>query len=352
LGIQDPQHRGRPPDPRRLTDFLERLAVLYDVDDEVTTLSALDAATTLLPVEASVSLRGAATRPALRCSLGVVRVALHDPDGRLGLRAAVGVLGVERAGAIADAALARAGAGGPDRFFLRGVALRVAAGHVGVRVAGWLGGSTVDERCARIEAALRSLGFDASARLHSRLAGVLASNPFSAVIPYGLALSLAGDGVGGAKTYFACESGEVLLDHVHGPIARELGLEGWTAPFDLLVAVIGSDWRRIRWPVEASFELPADPDAGARLKLYIPPGRLAGSDLGAHGAILRLAAELGLDSAPYEDLIRALCLPGPEADPPQALMAGISVSAAGPSLEAYVFLRPWGANPTELQLPA
>jgi hypothetical protein len=346
LGIQDPQHRRQPPDPRRLTDLLERLAVLYDVDDEVTTLRALDAATTLLPVEASVSLRGAATRPALRCSLGVVRVPPHDPDGRLGLRAAVGVLGVERAGAVADAALARTGAGGPDRFFLRGVALR------GVRVAGWLGGSTVDERCARIEAALRSLGLDASAGLHSRLAGVLASNPFSAVIPYGLALSLAGDGVGGAKTYFACESGEVLLDHVHGPIARALGLEGWTAPFDLLVGVIGSDWRRIRWPAEASFELPADPSAGVRLKLYIPPERLAGSDLGAHGAILRLADELGLDSAPYEDLIRALRLPGPEADRPQALMAGISVSAAGPSLEAYVFLRPWGANPTELQLPA
>ncbi len=351
MGIQDPQHRRRPPDPRRLTDFLDRLAALYDFDDEATALRPLHANTTLLPVEASVSLRGAAPRPALRCSLGVVRAPPHDPHGRLGLRAAVGVLGVEPAGAVADAALARAGAGGPDRFFLRGVALRVAAGHVGVRVAGWLGGSTVDERCARIEAALCSLGLDASARLHSRLADVLASNPFSAVIPYGLALSLAGDGVGGAKTYFACESGEALLDHVHGPIARALGLEGRTAPFDLLVGVIGPGWRRIRWPVEASFELPADPSAGARLKLYVPPERLAGSDVGAHGAILRLAAELGLDPAPYEDLIRALRPPGPEADRRQALMAGVSVSAAGPSLEAYVFLRPWAVSPTARQPP-
>jgi hypothetical protein len=335
-----------PTDPRRLTDFLDRLAPLYGVGEEVAALRALDVTTRLLPLEASVSLSGAASLPALRCSLGVVRAPPHDPDGRAGLRRVVGALGAEPAGAVADVALARAGASGPDRVFVRGVALRVAAGHVGVRVAGWLGGNTVDERSARIEEALRLLGLDDAARLQSHLAAVLASNPFSAVVPYGLALALAGDGVAGVKSYFACESGEVLLEHVHGPIARALQLEGLTAPFDLLVAVIGSAWRRIRWPAEASFELPADPSAGARLKLYIPPKRLAASDLGAHGAILRLAAELGLDCTPYEELIRALRLPGRDADQSPMLMAGVSVSAAGPSLEAYVFLRPWDETPT------
>jgi hypothetical protein len=338
-------------DGRRLTGFLDRLAVLYNVGDEVAALSALDATITLLPLEASVSLRGDASPPALRCSLGVVR-APDDPEGRTGLRRAVGALGAERAGAVADAALARVGAGAPNHVFLRGLALRVAAGHVGVRVLGWLGGNTIDERNARVDEALRSVGLDSAARLHSHLAATLASNPFSAAVPYGLALAVAGDEVAGAKSYFACESGEVLLDHVHGPIARALELEGRTAPFDLLVGVIGSAWRRIRWPLEASFEVPADPSAGARLKLYIPAARLADSDVGAHAAILRLAAELGLDGAPYEDLLRALRVPGPAADQPPILMAGVSVSAAGPSLEAYIFLRPWDADPTELQLPA
>ena len=350
--MRPPTEATQPPDRRRLVDFLDRLAVLYDVGDEVAALRALEATITLLPLEASVSLRGGASPPALRCTLGVVRAPPGDPDGCAGLRRAVGALGAGRAGAVADAALARAGAGAPDRVFLRGLALRVAAGHIGVRVTGWLGGNTVDERYARVEEALRALGLDGAARLHSHLAAVLASNPFSAAVPYGLAFALEGDEVVGAKSYFACESGEVLLDHVHGPIAQALELEGRTSPFDLLVGVIGSAWRRIRWPLEASFELPTDPCAGARLKLYIPAKRLADSDVGAHAAILRLAAELGLDGAPYEDLLRALRHPGPEADQPPSLMAGVSVSAAGPSLEAYVFVRPWDDNPTELQLPA
>ena len=351
LGAGVPTEATLRPDRRRLTDFLDRLAVLYDVDDDIAGLRALDATIKLLPLEASVSLRGGASAPALRCSLGVVRAPPRDPDGRAGLRTAVAALRTGRAGAVADAALARAGAGAPNRAFLRGLALRVTAGHVGVRVMGWLGGNTVDERIARVEQALRALGLGSVARFHSHLAALLASNPFSAAVPYGLALALDGDGVAGAKSYFACESGDVLLDHVHGPVAQALELEGLTSPFDLLVGVMGSGWRRIRWPVEASFELPADRSAGARLKLYIPPKRLAASDFGAHAAILRLAAELGLDRGPYEDLIHALHVPDPEADRPPILMAGVSVSAAGPSLEAYVFLWPWDAKATGPQPP-
>jgi hypothetical protein len=85
----------RMPDRGRLTDFLDRLTVLYDVEDELAALRALDAPMTLLPLEASVSLRGGASPPALRCSLGVVG-APGDPEGRAGLRGPVGALGAER----------------------------------------------------------------------------------------------------------------------------------------------------------------------------------------------------------------------------------------------------------------
>ena len=106
--------------------------------------------------------------------------------------------------------------------------------------------------------------------------------------------------------YFACESAEVVLDHLRGPIAEELDLGHHAALFQVLVEATGPEWRRARWLLEASFELPADPAAGARAKLYVPPSRLAGSEAGAHRAILGVATELGLDAAPFEALIRAL----------------------------------------------
>src|SRR5690242_11031064 len=93
LGSGVPTEATRARDRRRLIGFLDRLALLYDADDDVAALRALDATTTLLPIEASVSLHGAASPPALRCSLGVVRAPPGDPDGRAGLRRAVAALG-------------------------------------------------------------------------------------------------------------------------------------------------------------------------------------------------------------------------------------------------------------------
>src|SRR5690242_20042401 len=104
--MSPPTEAMRPPDQRRLVDFLDRLAGLYGVGDEVAALSALDAIR-LLPLEASVSLRAGASPPALRCSLGVVRAPPGDSDGRAALRTAVGALRAERAGAFADVALAQ-----------------------------------------------------------------------------------------------------------------------------------------------------------------------------------------------------------------------------------------------------
>ena len=226
-------------------DFLDRLAVLYDVDDDIAGLRALDATIKLLPLEASVSLPAAAL-PRLPCAAASVSCGLRHAiptDAR-------GFARPSRRSALGARAQLRtprcpAGAGAPNRAFLRGLALRVTAGHVGVRVMGWLGGNTVDERIARVEQALRALRPSAVLPGLRPSRGVAGVNPFSAAVPYGLALALDGDGVAGAKSYFACESGDVLLDHVHGPVAQALELEGLTSPFDLLVGVMGSGWRRI-----------------------------------------------------------------------------------------------------------
>ena len=320
-----------------LTDFLERLASHYGLGDDLAALAALEGS--LVPAEASVSLDGHATEKELRCTLGAP-ARPEDSEGRQALRAALELLGAGPAGAAADEALARAARGAPKRRYARAIALRARPGRVRPRVGSWIGGETVGERCARITNVLRGLGLDGAAQSHASLTNVLVSNPFSATFPYGIGLDLTASGIDGAKTYFASESAEVLLGHVHGPIAQALGLQGATKPFDSLVAVAGSNWRRTRWLLEASFELPRDPSLGTRVKLYLTPSSLAATDSGPHRAIVRLAADIGLDCTPYEELVGVL---GP-GDFVATMMAGVSVSAAGCSLEVYVFVRPWVAN--------
>lgn len=288
-----------------------------------------------MPIEASVSLRRGAMRRELRCTLGV-RATPHDPDARAGLRSGLIALEAGPPGTAADDALTRVARGGPNTPNKRALALRAVPGRVRPRVGARIGGDTVVERSARIADALRELGLDAAAQSHADIATVLMSNPFAATIPYGLGLELTGDRIGGAKTYFRCEAPDVLLDHIHRPVAQALGLEGVTTPFDSLAALGGSSWRRTRWLLEASFELPADPVKGPRIKLYVPPGRLAASGIDARGALQHLAAELGLDSTPYLELVHAL---GEYADR-SSLMMGVSVSGAGTSVEAYIWVAP------------
>lgn len=324
--------------PPSLTDFLDRLALHHGLGGELGALAAF--ADTLVPGEASVSLDRGGRQAELRCTLGV-RATPHDLEGRATLRAALQALGSGPASAAADEALSRVARDGPSRRYVRALALRATRGRIRPRIGAWVGGDTVVERSRRITDALRALELDAAAERHGNIAAALTSNPFSATVPYGLGLDLARDGTGGAKTYFWCESAEVLLAHIHGPIAHALGLEGDTEVFDSLAAVAGPGWRRTRWLLQASFELPADPSIGPRVKLYVPPARLADSHVGPHGAILQLAAALGLDCTPYQDLVHAL---GRGADRLRS-MVGVSVSDAGSSVEAYVFVVQWDTRP-------
>ena len=181
------------------------------------------------------------------------------------------------------------------RFAWRGA--QGASGPRSVAAAGgWLGEGD-RRRTARIFEALASVGLDDRARTSQRLAGILCSTPSPPSSPSRSASACIRT-ASPEPTDFGCESAEVVLDQFHGPIADKLDL-GDTAAFDALVEATASEWRRARWLLEASFELPADPAAGARAKLSSRPTGLAASNLDAHRAILRLASELGLQAAPY-----------------------------------------------------
>lgn len=318
--------------PSGIDELLERLGPLYGLGDELAPLRGVSASVPVVPLEASVSLHARTGRRDLRVTAGL--------PSRSALSNLLESLDVGAAGEPAVGALVFAARDARERRFPYGAALRARTGQmVRPRPAAWLGGSTVAERSTRVEAALRSVGLEEPARRSRRLAHILGSNPFSCVIPYGLGLDLDETEVVGTKVYFACESAEVVLGHLHGPIADELALSDQTDGFDALVAAIGPDWRRRRWLLEISFELPADPVAGARAKLYAPAPSLAASTLAAHRAILSIASELGFDAAPYEALVQALRPRGLSDDRPPTLSVGLSVTAASPSLEAYVFLR-------------
>jgi hypothetical protein len=182
--------------------------------------------------------------------------------------------------------------------------------------------------------AMRRLGLNAPAALHLRLAGRLASNPFNAVVPYGLAFDLAPDRVLGAKTYFACEWADVALGQLRG-LAEELEIHG-VETFDRLAAA-REEGGRGRWLLEVSFEVPADPARGVRAKAYLPAPRLAANEEEGHAAVLRLAGDLGFDPGPYEELVAALRPHGLSSRRPCTIMVGLSASTHGSSLEAYVF---------------
>ena len=313
-------------------ELLERLGPLYGLGDELAPLREVSAALPVVPLEASASLHARTDSRDLRVTAGL--------PSRSALSSLLESLDVRAAGEPAVGALVLAARDARERRFPYGAALRARTGHpVRPRPAAWLGGSTVAERSMRVDAALRSVGLEEPANRSRRLADILGSNPFSGVIPYGLGLDLGETEATGAKVYFACESAEVVLGHLHGPIADELALGDQTAAFDALVDVIGPEWRRRRWLLEISFELPADPGSGARAKLYAPAPSLAVTSIAAHRAILSIASKLGFDAAPYEALVRALRPQGLPDNRPPTLSVGVSVTAASPSLEAYVFLR-------------
>ena len=324
--------------PRGVDALLDRLAPLYGLGDELASLRRVGRTMPIEPLEVSVSLGAQAASRDLRVTVGLPSRP-DDPESSAALCALLEGLGVGAAAAPTVGALALAAQGARRRRFAYGAALRARPGRaVRPRPATWIGGDTVAERSARVAEALGSVGLDDAATASRQLFRTLGSNPFSAVVPYGLGLGLGGDGVTGAKLYFACESAEVVLDHLRGPITEELDLGGHAALFEVLVEATGPEWRRTRWLLEASFELPADPAAGKRAKLYVPPSGLAADDPGAHQSILRVAAELGLDAAPYEALVSALRPGGLSADQPPTLMIGMSVTSTGRSLEAYVFV--------------
>ena len=184
--------------------------------------------------------------------------------------------------------------------------------------------------------AILRVGLDRPAALHARLASELTANPFNAVFPYGLGFDVGPDGVLGAKTYFASEWPDVAVGLLSGRVADEL-LLGAVEGFELLASSARSDRPRARWQIELSFELPADPTRGVRAKAYLRADGMAPDEAQGHAKVLRLAAGLGLDAAPYEELVKAIRPDGFTTERPCSLMAGFSASARGPSLEVYVF---------------
>jgi hypothetical protein len=140
----------------------------------------------------------------------------------------------------------------------------------------------------------------------------------------------------GAKTYFACEWADIATQLLGGRLADDLGLDG-VEGFELLAASARADRRRSRWLLEVSFELPADPARGVRAKAYLPPSNVASTEAEGHAAVLRLAAQLGVDSRPYEELVDAVRPDGLTSERPCSLMVGLSASERGASLEVYLF---------------
>lgn len=314
-------------------EVLDRLGTLYALETELGPVRRVVAELPAILLEASVSLPAHRERE-LRLTLGLLPRP-EDKDARSAVVEAVSGFGAAQLAGAVDEALAILAAGALRQRVARGLALRVRTGEPprprpGARV----GGATGAERSRRMAEAMRRLGLNAPAALHLRLAGRLASNPFNAVVPYGLAFDLAPDRVLGAKTYFACEWADVALGQLRG-LAEELEIHG-VETFDRLAAA-GEEGGRGRWLLEVSFEVPADPARGVRAKAYLPAPRLAANEEEGHAAVLRLAGDLGFDPGPYEELVAALRPDGLSRRRPCTIMVGLSASAHGSSLEAYVF---------------
>ena len=197
-------------------------------------------------------------------------------------------------------------------------------------------GETTGERSGRVKDAMLRLGLERPAALHERLGDQLAANPFNAVVAYALGFDVGPDAVPAAKTYFASEWADVAIGLLCGRLADDLQLDG-AESFELLAASARAERRRGRWLIEPSFELPRDPARGVRAKAYLRPADLAANEAEAHAKVLRLAAELGLDPSPYEQLVEAVRPDGLSAERPCSLQVGVSASARGPSLEVYLF---------------
>jgi hypothetical protein len=321
--------------PSKAGALLERLGSLYGLDGELEPVRRVVEPLAAVPVETSVSL-GSGVETTLRLTLGLP-TRPEDPHARSALVAALSGLGAERVAAAVDEALASVAPAPGRRRLVRGLALRVRRGEPArPRAATWVGGETAAEQSARVTGAMLRLGLECPAALHERLAAQLAANPFNAVVLYGLGFDVGPDRVQAAKSYFASEWPDVAVGLLCGPLADELRLDG-VEGFELLAASARADRRRGRWLLEVSFELPGDPARGIRAKAYLRPDDLGADEAEGHATVLRLAAEFGLDPTPYEELVEAVRPDGLSAERPCSLMAGVSASARGPSLEVYLF---------------
>jgi hypothetical protein len=320
--------------PHSAGDLLDRLGSLYGLDGELERPRRVLEPLPVIPLEASVSL-GARGESPLRLTLGLTPTP-DDPEARAALTAALSGLGVGGVAGAADEALASLGASIPEQRLARSLGLRARRGEPprprpGARV----GGATESDRSARMANAMRAIGLDDAAAAHLRLARSLAANPFNAVIPYGLAFDVALDRLLGAKTYFCCEWADAAVGLLRGRLAAELELDGVEC-FERLVSCRQARQEE-RWMLEVSFELPADPARSVRAKIYLPPARLAGNEVEGHDAALGLAARLGLDPRPYQELLAVLRPDGLTPERACSLMVGVSASAEGSSLEVYIF---------------
>jgi hypothetical protein len=328
--------------PARETDFpptagalLDRLRSLHGHSGELDRIRRVVEPLDAVPVETSVSL-GSAVEPTSRLTLGL-RPRAEDPEARSALLAALVGFGAERAATAVDEALASVALTNARPSLVRALALRVRRGEPGrPRAGGWVGGKTASERSARITDAMLRVGLDRPAALHERLAAELTANPFNAVIPYGVGFDVGAESVLGAKTYFASEWPDVAVGLLSGRVADALRLNA-VEGFELLAASARSDRPRARWQIELSFELPADPARGVRAKVYLRADGMAPHEAEGHTKVLRLAAALGLDPGPYEELVEAVRPDGLSAERPCSLMAGVSASSRGRSLEVYLF---------------
>jgi hypothetical protein len=329
--------------PRSAGALLDRLASLYGLDGELERVRRVIEPLAAVPMETSVSL-GPGVQNELRLTLAIPPRP-GDPDSRLAVMAALSGLGAERVSTAVDEALSRVAPTPGRRRNARALAFRARAGEpVRPRAGAWVGGETAAERSARVPDAMLALGLDRPAALHQRLTAHLAANPFNVVVPYGLGFEVGPDRVLASKTYFACEWADVTASLLGGRLADELRLDRMES-FELLAASGRPDRRRARWLMEMSFELPADPARGARVKTYLPPFSLAANEADGHTAVLALAARLGCDPQPYEELVDAVRPDGFGPDRPCSLSVGVSGGARGPSLEVYV-LNPGGTWPS------
>jgi hypothetical protein len=320
--------------PRNAGALLDRLVARLGLSGELEPVRRAVVTLGAVPLEASVSLRPGAPGT-LRFTLGIPPRP-GDPDARRAMLAGLTGLGAERVSTAVDEALACVAPAAGHRRLVRALAFRVRSGEPPrLRAGAWVGGETTGERFARVAGAMRRLGFDWTAALNERISAHLAANPFNAFVAYGLAFAVGPDRIEGAKTYFACEWADVGTGLLSGRLKDELGLDG-VEGFELLAESARADRRRARWLTEVGFELPADPARGARAKAYLLPAGLAANEAEGHTAILGLAARLGLDPSPYEELVSALRPDGLTPERPCSLMVGVSASAGGPSLEIYV----------------